>query len=123
MNDIGLLIAMYGKETQYQLLTDKLGSKKGYIYENLIADILIKKGLKFYFYERTNDFEVDFVFSNENNIFLLEVKLNDGKPFSLIKIKDKKENKKCIAYKLHYGNVGVGSNYTSLPLYSLIFLV
>jgi len=44
LNDIGLLTAMYGFEVKKEIIENTLkGPAKGGIYENLIADILIKK--------------------------------------------------------------------------------
>ena len=56
VSDIGLLTSMFGYPTQKALYEDKLtGSAKGGIYENLIFDILVKKGLKLNYYKNPNN--------------------------------------------------------------------
>lgn len=42
--DIGLLMAMHPLTTSTSFLVDKLGSRKGAIYENLVAIMLNKAG-------------------------------------------------------------------------------
>lgn len=46
VTDIGLLTSLYGYETQIALLKDTLtGPAKGGIYENLVFDMLMKRGM------------------------------------------------------------------------------
>lgn len=46
MRDTGLLVAMLDEGTQEDIIDGNLGIYKGAIYENIIADILAKKGIK-----------------------------------------------------------------------------
>jgi predicted AAA+ superfamily ATPase len=50
--DTGLLISCYGKQAQQELINKKLGSHKGAIYENVIANILAAKGYELLFFQR-----------------------------------------------------------------------
>jgi predicted AAA+ superfamily ATPase len=121
-NDIGLLVALHGKQTQVKLLNDKLGSRKGGIYENFIADVLVKKGYKLYFYEKNREFEIDFIIETDSDIRALEIKSSNTPATSLIKVLHKKENKKIKGFKLHNGNFDNAENYISVPLYVALFI-
>ena len=53
--DIGLLIAMYGYDMKKAIIDDTLtGAAKGGIYENLIADMLVKRGHKLNYFRSQN---------------------------------------------------------------------
>ena len=50
MRDTGLLVAMLDEGTQEDIIDGNLGIYKGAIYENIIGDVLAKKGKKLYYY-------------------------------------------------------------------------
>ena len=122
VSDIGLLTSMYGYPTQKALYEDKLtGSAKGGIYENLIFDILAKKGLKLNYYKNpSNSQEIEFLFENETGVVPIEVKSSRGQTISLNEFI--KEFNPQIAYKLISGNIGQKDNKITLPLYMAMFL-
>ena len=122
VSDIGLLTSMYGYPTQKALYEDKLtGSAKGGIYENLIFDILVKKGLKLNYYKNpSNSQEIEFIFENEKGVIPVEVKSSRGQTISLNEFI--KEFNPQIAYKLISGNIGQKGNKVTLPLYMAMFI-
>ena len=58
MRDTGLLVAMLDEGTQEDIIDGNLGIYKGAIYENIIGDILAKKGKKLYYFEYNSTLEV-----------------------------------------------------------------
>lgn len=122
MNDIGLLISCYGVNMKNALYYDKLNSVvSGPLYESLIADILIKKGIPLRYYKNSNSTqEIDFLLEDDVNIIPLEVKAKNGKTISLDNFIDTYKPK--TAYKLIRGNVGVEKNKITLPHYMAMFL-
>lgn len=82
-NGTGLFMRSLGLESAADLLNGNIGICKGSIYENLIADSLIKHFKDLYYYRKTDSLEVDFVTSCQPEITLLEVKANDGRAKSL----------------------------------------
>ncbi|MDE6362076.1 MAG: ATP-binding protein [Clostridia bacterium] len=122
LNDIGLLVSMYGFEMKQAILSDSLkGAMKGGIYENLIADILIKKGLRLNYYKSDNsEQEIEFLFTQDNVILPLEVKSGNGPSVSLNWFLQ--ELNPPIGYKFISGNVGVVGNKVTMPLYMAMFL-
>ena len=61
LKDTGLFIAMLEDGTQFEVLQGNLFGYKGAIFENLIADFLVKMGRKLYYYHKDSGLEIDFV--------------------------------------------------------------
>ncbi len=86
LHDTGLFVTsmfMDKKATENviynKLLNDKLNTNLGYVYENVVAQILTASGNKLFYYtfpsETSNHlYEIDFLLSRENKICPLEVK-------------------------------------------------
>lgn len=122
ISDIGLLVAMYGFEMKKAIIDDDLtGNAKGGIYENLIADILTKRGYKLNYYRTENgSIEVEFLISKEVKVIPIEVKANQGSTISLNEMLKRKDIP--FGYKLISGNIGVNDKKIVLPLYMAMFL-
>ena len=120
--DIGLLTCMFGFETKKAILTDELkGPAKGGIYENLVADMLSKRGLPLYYWRKQdNTAEIDFLLERDARAVPLEIKSNRGVPKSMNSFLDRDEVK--VAYKLSAQNAGRSGKKITLPLYMAMFL-
>lgn len=113
---------MYGFDMKQAILTDSLkGPAKGGIYENLIADMLIKKGLPLYYYRSDSGTqEIEFLLTKNAEILPVEVKAGNGSSVSLNEFL--KTRSPSVGYKLINGNVGMNGNKLTLPLYMAMFL-
>lgn len=122
LNDIGLLVSMYGFEMKGAIITNTLiGPVKGGIYENLIADILIKKGIRLNYYKNDSSTqEIEFLITESTHIIPIEVKSSNGTTISLNNYIH--THKPIRAYKFTNGNVGVSNTKISLPFYMAMFL-
>lgn len=122
LNDIGLLVAMYGFDIKAKILDNTLtGYAKGGIYENLICDMLIKKGYNIHYYKTENNSqEIEFLITQNSNIIPIEVKSGNGSSISLNNYIQ--EYKPPYAYKLINGNLGVNESKITLPLYMAMFI-
>lgn len=122
LNDIGLLVSMYGFEMKQAILTNALkGAIKGGIYENLIADFLIKKNLPLHYYKNdSNSQEIEFLLTQNTEIIPVEVKSSNGSTVSLNTFLQ--EFKPRLGLKFISGNVGVADKKFTLPLYMAMFL-
>lgn len=83
--DTGLFVtlAFWDKDVTeniiYQkLLNDKLSANLGYIYENIIAQMLVSTGNKLFYYtwakDETHNYEIDFLLSRGAKLYPIEVK-------------------------------------------------
>jgi predicted AAA+ superfamily ATPase len=120
--DIGLLIAMYGYDMKAAVVNDTLsGPAKGGIYENLIADFLIKKNLPLYYYRKDDaSVEIEFLLTQQGHIAPVEVKANRGATASLNRLLESPAV--LNGYKLTAQNAGVDGKKWTLPFYLAMFL-
>ena len=122
VTDIGLLVAMYGFEMKRAIVDDTLaGPAKGGIYENLMADFLLKKGLPLYYYcKENNSVEVEFLIERDAKPVPIEVKAKRGTTTSLNIVLNKPNIE--IGYKFGAGNVGIEGKKITLPLFMAMFI-
>ena len=121
MRDTGLLVAMLDEGTQEDIIDGNLGIYKGAIYENIIGDILAKKGKKLYYFEYNSTLEVDFFIRYERVITAIEVKSSgNSKSKSLETLMEKYGVKKGI--KLAPSNYGKKGEIDIFPIYMAMFL-
>ena len=123
--DTGLLIGSLDEEAQDDLRNNKnFNTYKGAIYENIIADMLVKEGYKLYFYNNEKGtLEMDFFIRDKDSLIPVEVKANDGSTISLNKlIEDKKYKDIKYGIKLGYKNIGFNGKFYTFP-YFLTFLL
>lgn len=122
LNDIGLLIAMYGFETKKAIVDDTLeGPIKGGIYENLLSCMLIQLGYKLYYFRNDNgSTEIEFLISKETKIIPIEVKAKKGRTLSLDKILSL--NEIPYGYKFSANNIGIIDKKITMPVYMAMFL-
>ena len=109
--DTGLLIGSLDEEAQEDLRNNKnFNTYKGAIYENVIADILIKQGYKLYFYKNEKGtIEMDFFVRDKNSLIPVEVKAQDNSTVSLNNLIN--DNKyKDIKYGIKFCNKNIGFN-------------
>ncbi|MDR1690579.1 MAG: ATP-binding protein [Candidatus Methanoplasma sp.] len=122
LTDIGLLNAMYGFDMKAEIYGNTLkGPAKGGIYENLIADILLKKGIKLNYYKPgENKQEIEFLLTKKGEVIPLEVKAKNGRTRSLDEFMRRFDPP--YALKLVTGNVGVDGKKLTVPHYMAMFL-
>ena len=122
LNDIGLLIAMYGFEMKKAIVDDTLeGAIKGGIYENLLSCMLIQLGYKLYYFRNDNgSTEIEFLISKETKIIPIEIKAKKGRTLSLDKILSL--NEIPYGYKFSANNIGIIDKKITMPVYMAMFL-
>ena len=123
--DTGLLIASLDEEAQEDLRANKnLGTYKGAIYENIVADMLVKQGYPLYYYSNDRPpIEMDFFVRDTDSLIPIEVKANDGATASLNNLlKEDKYPDIKYGIKLGYKNIGYNGKFYTFP-YFLTFLL
>lgn len=121
-SDMGLLISMYGYDMKQAVMADTLkGPMKGGIYENLVADMLSKRGEPLYYYKNQNSTkELEFLITRDASVIPVEVKSKNGASLSLNAMLESEDIP--FGYKLIAGNVGVVGKKVTLPLYMALFI-
>lgn len=122
--DTGLFMAMLEEGAASDIMFGGMGSYKGYIYENIVADALSKNGIPLYYYSKESGLEIDFITCFQRKLYLVEVKAKNG---------NAKSSKTVLGDKTHYAevegliklsesNIRENGNVLSLPYY-LAFLL
>ena len=123
--DTGLLIASLDEEAQQDLRANRnFGTYKGAIYENIIADMLVKQGYELYYYKNEKStVEMDFFVRDADSLVPVEVKAKDGATASLNNL-IKSEAYPDVKYgiKFCHKNIGFNGQFFTLP-YFLTFLL
>lgn len=121
INDTGLLTCLYGFETKKGIINNTLyGNAKGGIYENIIAESLVKKGYKLYYYKPDDNHEIEFLIEKDGMVIPIEVKAGNTASASLNNYVN--DFSPSIAYKLISGRNGKVKTKETLPHYMIMFL-
>ena len=123
--DTGLLIGSLDDEVQRDLRDNKnFNTYKGAIYENIVADMLVKQGYELYFYRNSKStLEIDFFLRDAASLIPVEVKATDNATPSLNNlIKNKSYSDIEYGIKLANKNIGFNGKFYTFP-YFLTFLL
>ena len=123
--DTGLLIGSLDEEVQFDLRSNKnFNTYKGAIYENTVADMLVKSGYDLYFYKNEKStIEIDFFVRDLDSLIPIEVKANDNPTLSLNNlIENNKYSDIKYGIKLCNKNIGYNGKFYTCP-YFLTFLL
>ena len=118
--DTGLLVAMLDDEEQEDLRANRnLGTYKGALYENMMAEALTKQGYDLYYYKRENSqLEQDFFVRNAHELFPIEVKANSNQAKSLRNlIQNERYPDIHHGIKFQVGNAGQEGNVFTFPFF------
>ena len=135
VSDIGLFITLSYKDKNFteniiydKLLSNKLDANLGYVYENIVAQILVTKGNNLFYYtmksETSNHLhEIDFLLSSGTKICPLEVKSSNYKAHkSFDDFCNKFSSRIGEKYIVHTKDYKRENGVTYIPIYMLPFL-
>lgn len=129
VGDTGLFVTLafwdkdFTENIIYQkLLNDKLTANLGYVYENLIAQMLRASGNKLFYYtfpkDETHSYEVDFILSRGNKLCPIEVKSSGYKTHaSLDAFCRKYSDRISQPYLIYTKDIQKNGNVLLLPAY------
>lgn len=125
ISDTGLLVASLDDEAQIDLRANKnLGVYKGALYENFVAEALIKQGYGLYYYSKENStLEEDFFVRSANELIPVEVKSNTNRSKSMRQlIKNDTYGDIRHGIKFTTGNVGISDAIVTFPYFCAFLL-
>jgi predicted AAA+ superfamily ATPase len=125
--DTGLLVASLDEEAQEDLRANQnLGTYKGALYENIIAEMLSKQGYNLYFYKKESPaLEMDFFVRNADSLIPVEVKSGNCATASLNRLTAVSRSTYSdvkFGIKFCMGNVGYNQRFYTFP-YFMAFLL
>lgn len=135
LSDVGLFVTLAFKDKNYtdnviynKLLSDKLDANLGYIYENVVAQMLTAKGNNLFYYTMDSDtsnhlYEIDFLISVRDKICPIEVKSGNYRSHkSLDVFCDKFSNRISDKYVVHTKDYKWENVINYIPVYMVPFL-
>jgi hypothetical protein len=111
-----------------KLLSDKLDSNLGYLYENVVAQMLYANGNKLFYYtfrkdNSTHNYKIDFLLSQKNKIYPLEVKSSGYTTHNSLDAFSKKFSSKIGGkYLIYTKDIKKEGDIICLPIYMTMFL-
>lgn len=112
-----------------KLLSDKLPANLGYLYENLVAQMIAAAGRELYYHTweksgSTHYYEIDFLISEGSKVNAFEIKSSGSGKHESIKEFCRKFSKNINkAYLISQKDVGKEENLLRKPLYFMPFLI
>ena len=133
--DTGLFVTLafwdndFSENIIYQkLLSDKLNTNLGYIYENIVAQMLVAANSKLFYHtwpteSGKHNYEIDFLLSRQAKLCPIEVKSSQSTKHASIDNFQKKYSERILhKYVLHTRDVRKDGDLLSLPVYMTPFL-
>lgn len=133
--DTGLFISLAFKDRDFteneiyeKLLNNKLGTDLGYVYENIVAQMLKTAGNELFYYtfpkETSNhNYEVDFLISRKNKVCPIEVKSSGYRSHaSLDAFQNKFSERVLRRYIIYTKDMRKEQDIVCLPFYMVPFL-
>ena len=110
-----------------KLLSDKLNANLGYVYENLVAQMLTASGNELFYYtwakDATHNYEIDFLIACGTKICPIEVKSSGYKSHASLDAFGEKFSKVILQKYLFYGkDLQKDGNTLLLPFYMAPFI-
>lgn len=133
--DTGLFTTLMFKDKDFteniiyeKLLNDKLGTNLGYLYENVVAQLLTCNGNELFYYTFFNEssrhnYEIDFLIAKKNKVCPIEVKSSGYKTHkSLDEFSIKFSNRILQKYLVYTKDFSKDKDILCLPTYMISFL-
>lgn len=133
--DTGLFTTLVFKDKDFteniiyeKLLNDRLSVNLGYLYENVVAQMLTANGYELFYYTFQNEktrrnYEIDFLLSQKNKICPIEVKSSGYKTHaSLDKFSEKYSDRILDKYLIYTKDLQKDKDILMLPVYMVPFL-
>lgn len=133
--DTGLFTTLMFKDRDFteneiyeKLLSDKLSANLGYLYENIVAQMLAANGNELFYYTMLNEvsrhnYEIDFLIARKNKICPLEVKSSGYKTHKSLDVFTEKFSDRILyRYLIYTKDMHKEQDIFCLPFYMVPFL-
>ena len=133
--DTGLFTTLMFKDKDFteniiyeKLLSNKLSVNLGYLYENVVAQLLTAKGNNLFYYTMYNEmtrhnYEIDFLLSKKNKVCPIEVKSSGYKTHKSLDVFCEKYSSRILnKYMVYTKDLNKDKDIICLPVYMVSFL-
>ena len=134
-SDVGLFVTLAFKDKNYtenviynKLLSDKLEANLGYVYENVVAQMLKVKGNNLFYYTMESEtsnhlYEIDFLISVQDKICPIEVKSGNYRTHKSLNVFSEKFSRRIKdKYVVHTKDYKWENGINYIPVYMVPFL-
>jgi len=134
VGDTGLFVTLAFWDKDYteniiydKLLSDKLSTNMGYVYENLVAQMLRVSGYQLFYYtfpkDENHNYEVDFLLSKGSKVCPIEVKSAGYNTHASLDAFIKKYSSRiATSYLIYTKDIRKDGNVLSIPTYMTCYL-
>lgn len=135
LSDTGLFTTLMFKDKDFtenviyeKLLNDKLSANLGYLYENVVAQILSANGNGLFYYTMLNEvskhnYEIDFLIARKNKICPIEVKSSGYRTHKSLDVFTEKFSDRILErYLVYTKDMNKDKDIFCLPIYMVPFL-
>lgn len=135
LSDTGLFTTLMFKDKDFtenviyeKLLNDKLSANLGYLYENVVAQILSANGNGLFYYTMLNEvskhnYEIDFLIARKNKICPIEVKSSGYRTHKSLDVFTEKFSDRILErYLVYTKDMNKDKDIFCLPIYMAPFL-
>ena len=123
-SDVGLLTSQYSLQTKMDILNKEQSINNGSLFENAVAQELLSKGFKLYYFNSKKQGELDFLIELNGKVLPIEVK--SGKDYkkhsALNNVMNDLNYDIAEAYILNQNNIEIKDKLIYLPIYMLMFI-
>lgn len=123
-SDVGLLTSQYSLQTKMAILNKEQSINNGSLFENAVAQELLSKGFKLYYFNSKKQGELDFLIELDGEVLPIEVK--SGKDYkkhsALNNVMNDLNYDIPEAYILNQNNIEIKDKLIYLPIYMLMFI-
>ncbi len=133
--DTGLFVTLMFKDKDFteniiyeKLLNDKLSANLGYLYENVVAQLLAANGEELFYHTFMNEssrhnYEIDFLLARKNKICPIEIKSSGYKAHASLDAFTQKFSDRILwRYLVYTKDLSKDEDITCLPIYMVPFL-
>ena len=120
--DEGLFMAMLDDAVPSMVINGELGTGKGMLYENIVANAFHKRGRELFYYRKDSGLEIDFISSFGNEIALIEVKAKSGATKAASSLLNDQRCKAKRLIRITSSNIGYVNNILTVPHYMTFLL-
>ena len=122
-SDVGLLTSRYSNQVKMSILNKDKAINNGALFENVVAQELLAKGHKEYYFNSKKQGELDFVIELDGKVVPLEIK--SGKNYkrhsALNNVLECEEYQISEGYIFSEGNVETVGRKVYMPIYMIMF--
>lgn len=127
LNDVGILTNVLYKHNALPIINDVKSVNLGSVYESVVAQELISRGVSVFYYDNKSKGEVDFLFDDYDSLSVVPIEVKSGKDYTVHSALDQLVANPSYSIKKAYvlsneREVSQLGKIIYLPIYYLMFL-